>query len=102
MHEKFALKQSQMRFARLMDLSEQQRAALEADPTPFLDRAYNEVFRCRKLLDGLRMVLGGCETFLERPDPRILESLTTILHRRNERAMQLISDYYAPTSEVVK
>lgn len=96
MHEKFALRQSQAQFARLMKLSEEQRKALKDDPMPFLYRAQSEVARCRRLLDQLRSVLDGCETFLESPDPRICESLTTILHRRNQRALLLISDYYAP------
>ena len=92
MHEKFKLAQSRRQFARLWDLAEEQQRALAEDPKPFLDRAYKEVSRHRRLLDDLRAILSGMDEIRQPPSGR-METIESILDRRQRKALKLLREF---------
>ncbi len=87
-HPSFKLQRSRVMFSRLMCLLERQRAELESDPAPFLDRAYREVSETRQRLQEVKYILSGMDTLYDNNDmPR---SMASVLHERICKAQALL------------
>lgn len=90
MHEKFQLAQSRRQFARLLKFSQEQEKALEENPRPFLDKAYAEVAKYRKLLDDIRAAASGLSTSPPAPGKIEYESIESSLLKRLRKIEELL------------
>lgn len=97
MHDKFKLAQSRRQFADLFSLAQDQEKALAEDPRPFLDRAYREVVRHRKLLADVRAALMGIE-ISERSSVQFETTESRIL-RRQRKALDLLRNAFNGSGE---
>jgi hypothetical protein len=96
MHEKFELIQSQRRFARLLKLAQDQEKAFAENPRPFLDRAYEKLAKCQRLIEDIKSAASGIDEMLrpltglptwepiERTMMRRLEKIQKILREAEE------------------
>lgn len=98
MHEKFELVRSQRQFARLLKLSQEQEKALAENPKPFLDKAYAELSRHRRLLDDIKAAASGVDEMLTPPPPGPppYEPIERMFMRRLQRIQKLLNDEATP------
>lgn len=92
--DRIKLARSRVMFSRLLRLSEQQSKDMEAKPGAYIDRAYEEVSKARRLLSDLRWILTGGPEMMEPYDPYQPIRFESVLIERHRKAMDLIDSVH--------
>jgi len=89
MHKKFEDARLRNKFAKLLNLVEEQEKDLKENPGPYIHRAYEEVSRARALVYNIRWALYDVQI----EESMIFETMESTLNRRLRKIERLINEY---------
>lgn len=90
MDSRFKLARSRALFSRLLALSDRQQRELESNPGPFIEMAYQRLYRATKALEDARWELIGGPEMLVGTSEECIRSMESVLFERHKKALDII------------